>query len=113
MLPDEVSTPETSSEDRYEEEWIVKINTGGTYTLSKLQATILQQEIANGNRGMIMFKTFSISIPYIAEFYRDKRFLKGEFQLPASATEEKFVPIPEEKWKKLKEEAYRKIGRKM
>ena len=110
IQPKEALTPEMS--DKYEEEWRVIINTKGEYTLSGRQARILQREIASGNRGIVMFETFSISIPYIAEFYRVRRFLKGAFQLPARASEEPYKPIPPEKWKKIKKEAYRKIGRK-
>jgi hypothetical protein len=95
----------------FEEEWIVRVNTGGKYILSKLQAKILQQEIFNGNRGIIMFKTFSISIPYIAEFYREKRFLKDTYQLPSSAVETEYVPIPPEKWEAIRKRAYSKIGK--
>ncbi|OGZ32284.1 MAG: hypothetical protein A2V69_01090 [Candidatus Portnoybacteria bacterium RBG_13_40_8] len=101
----------TSDDDKYEEQWIVKINTGGEYQLSKLQATILQQEISSGNRGIILFKTFSISIPYIAEFYMDKRFLRNALTLPEKATEPEYIPIPEGEWKKIREEIHQKLGK--
>ncbi len=83
-------TPETLNEDEnaYDEEWVIKINTGGEYHLNKYQDWVIQEAIANGNRGIIMFKTFSISIPYIAEHYRIKRFLKGKYQLEESTKEE-------------------------
>ena len=85
-------------EEKYEEEWIVKISTGTEYILGKAQARFLQQAIASGNRGIILFKTFSISIPYIAEFQRIKRFLKEEYQLPDRAKEEPYQPISRERW---------------
>ena len=97
---------------KYEEEWEVLTNAKGKYTLSKDQARLLQEEISHGNRGIIMFKTFAISIPYIVEFYRVKRFLKNALQLPERAKEAPFVPIDPEKWKKIKEEAYSKIGKR-
>lgn len=103
-------TLDKSEEDWYDEEWLIKINSGGEYTLSKNQAAILQQEIAMGNRGIIMFKTFSISIPYISEFYMVKRFLKESLQLPESASEEPYVPISADRWETIKKEAYKKIG---
>lgn len=75
-------------DDGWEEEWLVILNTGGKYTLSRKQAWAIQEAIAMGNRGIIMFKTFSISIPYIAEFYRVKRFRPDQYALPAEASEE-------------------------
>jgi len=110
MTPNAVLTQEMSEEARYEEIWKLVTNTKGEYALSKIQAQILQQEIAKGNRGIVMFQTFAISIPYIAEFYREKRFLKDTFQLPARATELPYQPIPEEKWEEIKKQAYAKIG---
>lgn len=98
-------------DDKYDEEWKVVLNTGGEYVLSKNQAKILQQAISTGNRGIIMFQTFAISIPYIAEFYRVKRFLRGEKQLPERASEPLYKPIPPEKWEKVKKQFYEKIGK--
>lgn len=109
-MKNEELTQETS-EDKYEEEWVVKITTGGEYRLSRKQALILQQEMAAGKRGVIVFKTFSIPIPYVAEFFRNKRFLKDTYKLPATATEERYVPIPEEKWSEIKRKMYEKIGK--
>lgn len=78
---------ETLSDEQYDEEWKLKLNTGGEYILSKQQAWIIQEAIASGNRGIIMFKTFSISMPYIAEFFRTKRFIKESRQLTAQQEE--------------------------
>ena len=103
-------TPD-SGDEKFEEEWKIVMNTKGEYLLSKIQARILQQAIATGNRGIIMFKTFSIPIPYIAEFYRVRRFLKDAKQLPARASELPYKPIPKEKWEKFMKEVYRKIGK--
>jgi hypothetical protein len=79
---------ESTQEELYEEEWLVKLNTGGEYKLSKKQSWVIQEAIASGNRGIIMFNTFSIPMPYIAEFYRTKRFLKESHQLTGEQKEE-------------------------
>ena len=98
---------------KYNEEWRVVMNTGGKYILSKIQARILQQAIATGNRGIVMFNTFSIPIPYIAEFFRVKRFLVGAKLLPSRASEPEYKPIDPKKFEEWKKEIYRKIGRSM
>ena len=100
VLMEETFDPEAH---KYEEEWVVKINTGAEYTLGKDQARLLQQAIVSGSRGIILFKTFSISIPYISEFERLKRFLKEEYQLPDRAREEPYQPIPKDKWVEVSE----------
>jgi len=100
VLMEETFDPE---DHKYEEEWVVKINTGAEYTLGKDQARLLQQAIVSGSRGIILFKTFSISIPYISEFERLKRFLKEEYQLPDRAREEPYQPIPKDKWVEVSE----------
>ena len=100
-------------DDKYEEEWLVVINTKGEYTLSKVQARILQQAIAQGNRGIVMFTTFSISIPYIAEFYRTRRYLKGITALPERATEPEYKPIDPKVFEEWKRKVYEKIGKPM
>lgn len=107
-------TPDILSEEeqKYEEEWKVILNSKGEYTLSKMQALVLKQAIAQGNRGTIMFETFAIPIPYIVEFYREKRFLKDAKQLPSRATEEPYKPIPPEKWEKLKKELFSRWNKK-
>ena len=105
------SMPGQSNEDHIDEEWIVKLNTGGEYSLSKNQALIIQDAIASGNRGVIMFKTFSISIPSIAEFFLKKRFFKENYQLPKGDeepwTEEDRLRV-REKIKQIKEKFYNK-----
>jgi hypothetical protein len=103
--------PEMLNDNNYQEEWKVVLSSKGEYTLSKNQALVLKQEIASGNRGTVMFETFAIAIPYIVEFFRVKRFLVGEFQLPAQASEKPYVPISEEKWEQIQKEVYEKIGR--
>lgn len=102
-------TQDQLNDDLYEELWEVIINTGGKYELSKNQATFLQQAISEGNRGIVLFKTFSISIPYVSEFYRVKRFLKSEYSLPDRAKEDPYIPISNEKWEELKNNMYDKI----
>ena len=99
-------------QEDYDEEWKVIINTKGEYVLGKQQAILLANEIANGNRGTIMFETFAIAIPYIAEFYRTKRFQKGVLELSASAQEEPWKPISPEKLAKFRKEIYEKLGKK-
>lgn len=119
MTQNEALTQEASNgryeidpdDDKFEEEWTAVINTGGKYTLSKIQARILQQAIATGNRGVVMFRTFSISIPYLAEFYREKRFLKDAKQLPARATEPEYKPMNPSKFAEWKKKCYAAIGR--
>lgn len=106
-------TEETLSDDQYEEIWEASISGGGKYQLSKNQAHLLMQEMANGNRGVIPFKTFVISIPYVTEFYRTKRFLKDTYQLPAQASEKPYDPIPADKWEELKKDIYKKIGKRI
>ena len=103
----------SQDDEKFEEEWRVLMNTKGVYTLSKVQARILQQSIATGNRGIVLFETFSISIPYIAEFHRVRRFLKNAKQLPATASESEYKPIDPKKFAKWRKEVYRKIGKPM
>lgn len=98
-------------DDGYDEEWEVAVNNGGKYTLSRKQALVLQQAIAAGGRGIILFQTFSISIPYIVEFFRTKRFKVGTYQLPEKASEPPYVPMPPEKWEAFKKTVYSKIGK--
>ena len=110
-MSNEALMPEISSDDGYDEEWKVVMSTKGDYTLNKMQARILQQEMAGGSRGIVMFQTFAISIPYVAEFYRVRRFLKDTVKLPERATEGPYKPIPPEKWEAFKKDVYGKIGK--
>lgn len=105
MTEIEQSTQEASFEDQYEEKWVVVINTGGEYTLSKNQARLLMSSMQAGKREVI-FQTFMIAIPYIAEFYRTARYKKGLHELPAQAQEKEYKPTKEEKEKieKIKKE---------
>jgi len=105
-------TQETFEDDKYEEEWKVVMNTGGNYTLSKLQARILMQAMSAGKREVI-FQTFIMAIPYIAEFYRTRRFLKDTHKLPGTATESEYKPIPRGKFEEIKKKAYAKIGKRI
>lgn len=72
---------ESTQEELFDEEWKVKLNTGGEYILSKKQSWVIQEAIASGNRGIIMFDTFSIPMAYVGEFYRVKRFLGKDRQI--------------------------------
>ena len=104
--------PGISEDEKYEEEWKCIINTGGEYVLGKAQARVLLQEIATGNRGIVPFNSFVISIPYISEFYRVRRFLKDTKQLSARASELPYKPIPREKFEAFKKACYQRLGRK-
>lgn len=108
-MTQEIFDPE---EDKFEEEWTVVLSTGGKYTLSKLQAIVVKQAIV-GELKRVMFQTFFIPIPYMAEFYRVRRYLKDQVQLSARATERPYDPIPSEKWAKIKNQIYGKLGRSM
>lgn len=107
----ETLSNQTINEDDYEEVWVVVLNTKGKYRLSKNQGRLVREAMARGERGAIVFETFAIPIPYIAEFYRERRFLRGAKQLPATAKEQQYKPISEEKWEKIKKEIYNKIGK--
>ncbi len=101
--------PVESNEDDYEEVWVVILSTKGRHELTKNQGRLVREAMARGERGAVVFETFAIPIPYIAEFYREKRFLKGAKQLPARANEKPYKPIPEEKWEKIKKEIHSKL----
>lgn len=92
----------------WEEEWEVLVSSSKEpYTLGKKQARLLQEAIAAGSRGIVMFQTFAISIPYITEFYRKRRFLKEVRQLPQRATEPPYEPISAERWNEIKQKLIR------
>lgn len=99
------------NDDNYEELWVCILNTKGRYELSKNQARIVAQAMATGERGSIMFETFAIPLAYVAEFYREKKWLKGVKALPAKATEEEYIPMDPVKWEKMKQDLYRKLGK--
>jgi hypothetical protein len=90
--------PDISDDDGYDEEWLVKVNTGGEYRLDRIGANILQEAMSQGQR-QVIFESYTLMIPYIAEFYRIRRFVKGQLQLPAQATER---PMTEEELKKAR-----------
>lgn len=75
-------------DDGWEEEWEIVLNTGGRHQLGKKQAWVIQEAIASGNRGIVMFQSFGIPIPYIAEFYRVRKFKSDQISLSEKATEE-------------------------
>jgi len=105
-MQDKLNNPE---DEKYEEEWKVITSTKGEYQLSKIQAMILMQAIARKEKAVV-FETFTIFIPFIAEFYRVKRFLKNNWQLTARAKEAPYEPVPKERWEKFMKSVYRKIG---
>lgn len=110
MVDARTSMPEESNEDLYEEEWVVKVMKSGEYRLSKKQAWILQDAIARNEKSIIMFKTFSISLSYVVEFYRVKRFMKASHQLTAQQIEDAWTEKDRlnaiERIKKLKEKLH-------
>lgn len=109
MSVKEELTPGMLSDDDYEEVWVVILSTKGRYELTKNQGRLVREAMARGERGAVVFETFAIPIPFIAEFYREKRFLKGAKQLPARASEKPYQPIPKEKWEKIKKEIHSKL----
>lgn len=111
MSVNEELMQEIYSDDKYEELWIVVMNTKGRYELSKNQARLVQEALARGERGAIVFETFAISIPYIAEFFREKKFLKDQFSLSAQTQEKPYEPIADDKWAEIKKKIYKNIGR--
>lgn len=111
MSANGVSMPEMLNDDDYEEIWVVILNTKGEYKLSKNQARLVQEAMARGERGAIVFETFAISIPYVAEFYRESRFLKNAKALPERATEPEYVRPSPEKMKKYREDIYKILGK--
>lgn len=111
MLVKEELMPGTLNDDAYEEVWVVVLNTKGIYKLSKRQGWLVREAMARGERGAIVFETFAIPIPYVAEFYRESKFLKEAKQLPKRATEKEYQPISKEKWDKIKKGIYNKIGK--
>jgi len=98
-------------EEKFDEEWKVVIApTKAEYVLGKIQARILMQAIADKEKAVV-FESFIVSIPFIAEFYRVRRFLKGVYQLPPRASEKPYEPVPPEKWEEFKKKAYQVIGK--
>jgi hypothetical protein len=100
-------TQGTSENGELEEEWKVILQSKGEYMLSKKQARVVSEAIASGSRGIILFETFSISIPYIVEFYRVRQYRKSKLSpLIISKLREKPTYNPIVSGEKLKE--YRK-----
>lgn len=113
MDQNEELTQGTFNDDDYEEEWTCILNTKGRYTLSKNQARLVLEAMAHGERGTIVFQTFVIPVAYVAEFYREKRFLKNAKQLPSKASEPEYVPMSPEKLAEWRKKVYEKIGKPM
>lgn len=111
------STQGNFDENSYLEEWVVMVN-GFQYKLDKAQNETLSDAIGKGNRGIIMFEGFSISIPYIQEHYRSRRYLKANRQLEAPP-EREIILTPEElaarkqRMDKMRKEVYAKLGKKI
>lgn len=98
-------------DDHYLEEWSVKVD-DTEYFLNRDQAKHLQDEIAKGNRGIVLFKTFSVSIPYIKRFDRVRRWLDPKYVIEAPVVVEK-EPTPQEKARsaKILDDMRRKLHR--
>lgn len=92
------------------EEWIVVVNRN-TYHLNEKQAKLLNDAIANGNRGIVQFKDFVISVPYIQELYLNRRWRDEKYQIEAP---EEVEVSEEQRLKNLKrlEEMKKKLKRK-
>lgn len=65
------------------EKWVVVVNKN-EYELDEKQARVLSDAIASGTRGIVQFKDFIISVPFIEEFY-----LVGKWQQPEQLEEPK------------------------
>lgn len=111
MSASEASMPDILNEDDYEELWTVVTISKREYPLSKNQARLVQEAMARGDRGAIVFQTFTIPIPYVTDFYREKRFLKDTKTLPERATEPEYIPPSPEKMKKYREDIYKMLGK--
>ena len=57
------------------EVWVVVVR-GNQYELTGNQAEVLRRVITSGSRGIVWFKDFAISIPYVEEVY--KKYEKGD-----------------------------------
>lgn len=71
-------TPHTSKASFNEIKWKVLMSNKNEYVLSSEQMEMLKKAISVNNRGILVFDTFAISIPYITDFYligRNKRKL--------------------------------------
>ena len=97
-----------SKEDRYEEEWKVVLVNKAEYSLSKEGAMWLRESMIRGEK-RVMFDSFTIPIAYIVEFFRVRRFLKEEYQLPERASEKPYIPVSPDKWEEIKKKTYEKI----
>lgn len=113
MSAREASMQETLNEDDYEELWTVVTISKREYPLSKNQARLVQEAMARGDRGAIVFQTFTIPIPYVTDFYRERRFLKNTKALPEQTREAEYKRMSEEKWKKYREDIYKILGKPM
>lgn len=67
----------------YTEEWTAIVNKS-RYTLNENEAKVLQDEIAAGNRGIVIFKNFAINIAYLEEFYLSGKVYKTNYMLPSN-----------------------------
>ena len=103
MSAKEELMPGTLNDDDFEELWTVITVSKREYQLSKNQARLVQEAMARGDRGAIVFQTFTIAIPYITDFYRERRFIKDSKALPGRATEAPYEPVSPEKYQEFRE----------
>lgn len=101
-----------SMQQDYSEEWAV-IAGNETFVLDENQVQILKQATLEGQRGLIWFEKFAISIPHIQAIYRMSRTLKN--QLEAGETKEREFTEEEreanrERIQKIKEGFLQKHG---
>lgn len=113
MSAKEASMPDTLNEDDYEELWTAVTISKREYSLSKNQARLVQDAMARGDRGAVVFQTFTLPIAYVTDFYRESRFLKKTKALPEQTTEAPYIPPSPERMQKIREEIYKKLGKPM
>ena len=95
-------------DDNYDEIWTLVTSTGGKYEITKKQVSIIKEAMKRGSR-IVVFENLVISIPYVTELFRVKRFLKKEKQLPEETENKDFKPVSLEKIEKLKRDLYKKL----
>lgn len=76
---------EESTQPEFEEEWGVQVGKE-LFVLNERQVKLLKEADLSGQRGIIWFEKFAISIPHIQSIWLISRRIKN--QLPAGAKQE-------------------------
>ncbi len=91
----------------FKEEWLV--DTGEVFLLNERQVEVLKQATLRGDRGLVWFEKFAISIPHIKSVVLSRREAVNQLNAP------KEEPISEEKrqenierLKKMKEDIFKR-----